>query len=88
MLHKVNLSYKRKIIGGSNFGNLPNVAKDVATTTTKAALNNHDNSSQQTGNSLKTTNVKNLVDDVNRSELAQATKSRAEREQLDSCSTG
>ena len=38
MLYKRNQLYKRKIIGGSIFGNLFRSAKKLATTATKTAL--------------------------------------------------
>ena len=38
MLYKRNQLYKRKIIGGSIFGNLFSSAKNLATTATKTGL--------------------------------------------------
>ena len=58
MLYKRNQLYKRKIIGGSIFGNLFSSAKRLATTATKTALKNV---SQQASNALKTSNVKALL---------------------------
>ncbi len=58
MLIKRNQLYKRKVIGGSIFGNLFNSAKNMATTATKIALRN---ASQQAGNMLKSANVRNLA---------------------------
>ena len=40
MLYKQNQLYKRRIIGGSIFGNLFSCAKKLATTATKTALKN------------------------------------------------
>ena len=50
--------YKRKIIGGSLFGNLFNAGKKLATSATKVALKN---ASESAKNVLKSGNVKNLV---------------------------
>ena len=47
--------YKRKIIGGSIFGNLFSSAKRLATPATKTALKN---ASQQASNALKTSKAK------------------------------
>lgn len=58
MFYKRRQLHKRKIIGGSLFGNLFNYAKQVATTATKAALKN---AGQKAANVLKTANVKNLL---------------------------
>ncbi len=58
MFIKRNLLYKRKVIGGSIFGNLFNSAKNMATTATKIALRN---AAQRAGNVLKSSNIKNLV---------------------------
>ena len=58
MLYKRNQLYKRKVIGGSIFGNLFSSAKKLATTATKTALKN---ASQQASNALKTFNVKALL---------------------------
>ncbi len=84
MFIKRNQLYKRKIIGGSIFGNLFNSAKNMATTATKVALRN---ASQQAGNMLKSSNIKNLakriakdqfgvsnLEDVKQLALAQATQ--------------
>ena len=57
MLYKRNQLYKRKMIGGSIFGNLFSSAKKLSTTATKTALKN---ASQQASNALKTSNVKAL----------------------------
>lgn len=50
--------YKRKIIGGSLFGNLFNAGKKLATSATKVALKN---AGQSAKNVLKSGNVKNLI---------------------------
>lgn len=50
--------YKRKIIGGSLFGNLFNAGKKLATSATKVALKN---AGQRASNLLKSGNVRNLV---------------------------
>ena len=58
MLYKRNQLCKRKIIGGSIFGNLFSSAKKLSTTATKTALKN---ASQQASNALQTSNVRNLL---------------------------
>ena len=58
MFYQRNQLYKRKIIGGSLFGNLFNSAKRLATTATKTALKN---ASQQAANTLKSSTVRALV---------------------------
>ena len=58
MLYKRNQLYKRKVIGGSIFGNLFSSAKKLATTAMKTALRN---ASKQASNALKTSNVKTLL---------------------------
>lgn len=57
LIQKRNL-YKRKVIGGSIFGNLFNSTKNLLTTGSKLAMKN---ASQQASNLLKSTNVRNLV---------------------------
>lgn len=58
MLYKRNHLFKRKIIGGSLFGNVFNSAKKIATSATKTALKN---ASQRAANVLKSSNVKALL---------------------------
>lgn len=57
MMQRRNL-YKRKVIGGSLFGNLFNAGKKLVTSGTKIALKNATESAK---NVLKSGNVKNLV---------------------------